>query len=84
MRNHATRVASAFVFDAYGTLFDVHSVTATAESIAPRQGALLSQIWRTKQLEYTWLQSLMIASDAATRRLRDDHGEGARLRRRRN
>lgn len=54
-------LVSAFVFDAYGTLFDVHSVTATAETIAPRQGALLSQLWRTKQLEYSWLQSLMLA-----------------------
>ena len=52
----------AFVFDAYGTLYDVHSITAAAEAIAPRQGALLSQIWRTKQLQYTWLQSLMISS----------------------
>jgi 2-haloacid dehalogenase len=51
----------ACVFDAYGTLFDVHSITALAEELAPRQGAVLSQIWRVKQLEYTWLQSLMIA-----------------------
>ena len=51
----------AFVFDAYGTLFDVHSVVALAEELAPRQGALLSQLWRTKQLEYTWLQSLMLS-----------------------
>jgi 2-haloacid dehalogenase len=58
MHNHPLR---AFVFDAYGTLFDVHSITAAAEAIAPGQGALLSQIWRTKQLQYTWLQSLMIA-----------------------
>jgi len=49
----------AFVFDAYGTLFDVHSVVTLAEEIAPRQGAVLSQLWRTKQLEYTWLTSLM-------------------------
>ena len=49
----------AFVFDAYGTLFDVHSVVTLAEEIAPRQGAVLSQLWRTKQLEYTWLSSLM-------------------------
>src|SRR3954447_10456421 len=54
--NHAPR---AFVFDAYGTLFDVHSIAALAETLAPRQGAVLSQIWRTKQLQYTWLQSLM-------------------------
>jgi 2-haloacid dehalogenase len=49
----------AFVFDAYGTLFDVHSVVTLAEELAPRQGAVLSQLWRTKQLEYTWLSSLM-------------------------
>ena len=51
----------AFAFDAYGTLFDVHSVVTLAEELAPRQGALLSQLWRTKQLEYTWLQSLMLS-----------------------
>ena len=50
---------AAFVFDAYGTLFDVHSVAALAERLAPGNGAALSRIWRTKQLEYTWLQSLM-------------------------
>jgi 2-haloacid dehalogenase len=49
----------ALVFDAYGTLFDVHSVTALAETLAPGQGAGLSQLWRAKQLEYTWLTSLM-------------------------
>jgi 2-haloacid dehalogenase len=50
---------AALVFDAYGTLFDVHSVTATAESLWPGKGAALSQLWRSKQLEYTWLRSLM-------------------------
>ena len=54
-------IPRAFVFDAYGTLFDVHSVVTLAEALAPRQGAVLSQLWRTKQLEYTWLQSLMIS-----------------------
>jgi 2-haloacid dehalogenase len=49
----------ALVFDAYGTLFDVHSVETTAERLFPGRGAALSQLWRTKQLEYTWLQSLM-------------------------
>lgn len=49
----------ALVFDAYGTLYDVHSVTAKAEGFFPGQGAALSQLWRTKQLEYTWLRSLM-------------------------
>jgi 2-haloacid dehalogenase len=51
----------ALVFDAYGTLFDVHSVTALAERLAPGRGTALSQLWRTKQLEYTWLTSLMIS-----------------------
>jgi 2-haloacid dehalogenase len=49
----------ALVFDAYGTLFDVHSVTRLAEGLFPGQGAALSQAWRAKQLEYTWLRSLM-------------------------
>jgi 2-haloacid dehalogenase len=49
----------ALVFDAYGTLFDVHSVGTTAERLVPGHGAALSQLWRSKQLEYTWLQSLM-------------------------
>jgi 2-haloacid dehalogenase len=50
---------AAFVFDAYGTLFDVHSVAARCESCFPGQGARLSQLWRAKQLEYTWQRSLM-------------------------
>jgi 2-haloacid dehalogenase len=47
------------VFDAYGTLFDVHSVVARCEVYFPGMGQALSQLWRTKQLEYTWLTSLM-------------------------
>lgn len=49
----------ALVFDAYGTLFDVHSVQARCEALWPGQGARLSQLWRAKQLEYTWQRSLM-------------------------
>jgi len=49
----------AMVFDAYGTLFDVQSVAETAERLFPRHGVALAQLWRAKQLEYTWLQSLM-------------------------
>jgi 2-haloacid dehalogenase len=49
----------ALVFDAYGTLFDVHSVIAECETLFPGKGASLSQLWRGKQLEYTWLRSLM-------------------------
>lgn len=48
-----------FVFDAYGTLFDVHSaVSRFAEEIGP-DAARLSEIWRNKQLEYTWVRSGM-------------------------
>jgi 2-haloacid dehalogenase len=49
----------ALVFDAYGTLFDVHSVAALGEQLFPGTGTALSQLWRSKQLEYTWLRSLM-------------------------
>src|SRR5258708_20763377 len=51
-------VIQAVAFDAYGTLFDLHSVTARCNRKFPGQGAALSQLWRTKQLEYTWLRSL--------------------------
>lgn len=53
------REISALVFDAYGTIFDVHSVSRLAESLFPGKGAALSSAWRTKQLEYTWLRTLM-------------------------
>ena len=51
----------ACVFDAYGTLFDVQSVAARAEALAPGHSADLARVWRAKQLEYTWLSSLMTA-----------------------
>jgi 2-haloacid dehalogenase len=49
----------ALAFDAYGTLFDVHSVISTCNQVFPEKGPALSQLWRAKQLEYTWLRSLM-------------------------
>jgi 2-haloacid dehalogenase len=49
----------ALVFDAYGTLYDVHSVVRGCERLFPGQGMALSRLWRAKQLEYTWLRSLM-------------------------
>jgi 2-haloacid dehalogenase len=49
----------ALVFDAYGTLYDVQSVLAKAEALCPEKGEVITQIWRLKQLEYTWLRSLM-------------------------
>ncbi len=48
----------AFVFDAYGTLFDVHSVIEAGRAVTADPQAL-STLWRQKQLEYTWLRSLM-------------------------
>jgi 2-haloacid dehalogenase len=49
----------AVVFDAYGTLYDVQSVAAITEEAFPGYGELITQIWRIKQLEYSWLRSLM-------------------------
>lgn len=49
----------ALVFDAYGTLYDVHSVVRRCDELWPGKGAALSQLWRQKQLEYTWQRSLM-------------------------
>ena len=49
---------SIFVFDAYGTLFDVHACIARFEKEAGPDIARMSEIWRTKQLEYTWTLTL--------------------------
>jgi 2-haloacid dehalogenase len=49
----------ALVFDAYGTLYDVHSVIRRCDELWPGKGSALSQLWRQKQLEYTWQRSLM-------------------------
>jgi 2-haloacid dehalogenase len=49
----------AVVFDAYGTLYDVQSVAAITDEAFPGYGEIITQIWRLKQLEYTWLRSLM-------------------------
>jgi 2-haloacid dehalogenase len=46
------------LFDAYGTLFDVHSVVEAGRSVTSDPQAL-SALWRQKQLEYMWLRSLM-------------------------
>jgi len=51
----------ACVFDAYGTLYDVQSVFTAVERACPGRGALITQLWRLKQLEYTWLRSTMDA-----------------------
>ena len=49
----------ALAFDAYGTLFDVFSVTALCETLFPGKGNQLAQIWRAKQLQYSLMRSLM-------------------------
>jgi 2-haloacid dehalogenase len=47
------------VFDLYGTLYDVHTVAALCDAHDPGRGLEISVLWRQKQLEYTWLRSLM-------------------------
>jgi 2-haloacid dehalogenase len=53
------RQLEAWVFDAYGTLLDPFSVQRKAESIFPGRGEARSRLWRSRQLEYTWLRALM-------------------------
>jgi 2-haloacid dehalogenase len=78
------------LFDAYGTLFDVQSVVEAARAVTSDPLAL-SSLWRAKQLEYTWLRSLMgryedfwaVTESAlvfACRRLGLDPSPGARAR----
>lgn len=50
--------ARAFVFDAYGTLFDVHAAIATHRDRCGPDADRVSELWRTKQLEYTWTLTL--------------------------
>lgn len=49
--------AQAVVFDALGTLFDTSAIEAEAVLIWPVEGKRLTEFWRLKQLEYTWLSS---------------------------
>src|SRR2546421_12616995 len=49
----------ALVFDAYGTLFDVLSVTSLCERLFPGSGSPLAILWRSKQLQYSLLRSMM-------------------------
>jgi 2-haloacid dehalogenase len=51
-------MANAYVFDAYGTLFDVHAAIARHRAAAGADADRFSDIWRTKQLEYTWTLTL--------------------------
>jgi 2-haloacid dehalogenase len=49
----------AFVFDAYGTLLDVHAASRQHQALLGEKTQPVSELWRRKQLEYTWLRSLM-------------------------
>jgi 2-haloacid dehalogenase len=49
----------AFIFDAYGTLFDVHAAIARHRERAGPDADRISDLWRTKQLEYTWTFTAM-------------------------
>lgn len=49
----------ALVFDAYGTLFSLQSLSEVCNQLYPGKGTALADAWRKKQLEYTWLLSLM-------------------------
>lgn len=48
----------AVIFDAYGTLFDVYSISVIAEQLFPGKGAALTTLWRDKQIQYTQLRTL--------------------------
>ena len=70
----------AVVFDAYGTLYDIQSVAAVTEEAFPGYGEIITQIWRIKQLEYTWLRSLMRRYEdfsVITRRVAGLHAHGS-------
>jgi 2-haloacid dehalogenase len=54
-----TMVIRALVFDAYGTLYDVQSVRSLATDLCGDKGEIITHLWRLKQLEYTWLRTLM-------------------------
>src|ERR1700759_1275671 len=54
-----TDLVRACVFDAYGTLFDVHSAVAKHAEAIGKNASEVSKLWRTKQLEYSWVHSLM-------------------------
>jgi 2-haloacid dehalogenase len=58
MANGNSSPVRAVLFDAYGTLLDVHGVTVLSDQLYPGHGSALSTLWREKQLQYTWLRTL--------------------------
>lgn len=61
MRIDELAATRACVFDAYGTLFDVHSAVRRHQGVIGDDAGAVSALWRQKQLEYTWLRTLMDA-----------------------
>ena len=59
MSSFVKEIVKHIVFDAYGTLFDVHSAASRHQVKLGEKAQVVSNLWRTKQLEYTWLRSLM-------------------------
>ncbi|WP_273785522.1 haloacid dehalogenase type II [Brucella intermedia] len=59
MRENSVNSFNSYVFDAYGTLFDVHSAVRRHADKAGPDGRAFSELWRAKQLEYSWVLSLM-------------------------
>ncbi|MFA5925022.1 MAG: HAD-IA family hydrolase [Methylobacter sp.] len=59
MKHQPVMSITACVFDAYGTLFDFTSAAAQEQRVLGDKWQALSDLWRTKQLQYTWLRSLM-------------------------
>jgi 2-haloacid dehalogenase len=57
-RDAPGRLPRGILFDAYGTLFDVHSVGSLAEELFPQHGAALAALWREKQIDYSRLRTL--------------------------
>ncbi len=68
----------AVIFDAYGTLFDVHSVIAAEQQIFPGHGDALSQLWRQKQIEYSSCARWPLPPSALRRALSGVLGHHAR------
>ena len=59
MANGEAINAQVCVFDAYGTLFDVNSAARQLQDVLGEKWQALAEVWRGKQLQYTWLRSLM-------------------------
>ena len=59
MNSLNTYIVKHAIFYAYGTLFDVHSAVSRHQEKLGKKAQEVSDLWRRKQLEYTWLRSLM-------------------------